>query len=140
LIYPDTSFVVSLYLDEARSQRAQRLRRASSERFALTELHQAEWAHVLGQNVLRKRISPSQAQAVQRAMEDDLAAGVWAVLPLPPRAVARCQELALQFAHRLPIRILDTLHVASAIELAASRFCTWDRQQSALARAAGLST
>jgi predicted nucleic acid-binding protein len=41
---------------------------------------------------------------------------------------------------RLGNRTLDTLHVASALELKAERFWTFDDRQAKLARAAGLRT
>jgi len=39
-----------------------------------------------------------------------------------------------------PRRDLDTLHVASALELKAERFWTFDERQKRLARAVGLKT
>jgi predicted nucleic acid-binding protein len=48
--------------------------------------------------------------------------------------------LALRDAARLGLRTLDTLHVASTLELKADRFWTFDERQKKLARAAGLKT
>lgn len=58
--------------------------------------------------------------------------------PLPDRALEVCAELALRHAARLGVRTLDTLHVASALELKAEFFWTFDTRQEKLALAAGL--
>jgi predicted nucleic acid-binding protein len=57
---------------------------------------------------------------------------------LPDRAFDLCTTLAQQHGARLGIRTLDTLHVASALELKSDRFWTFDQRQAKLALAAGL--
>lgn len=53
-------------------------------------------------------------------------------------AFDRCIQLAKQHGTRIGMTTLDTLHVASALELGAERFWTFDERQVKLARAAGL--
>jgi predicted nucleic acid-binding protein len=50
----------------------------------------------------------------------------------------RCVQLTQRYASRVALRTLDTLHVASALELGAERFWTFDERQAKLAKAAGL--
>lgn len=70
--------------------------------------------------------------------EKDRADGVWVDASLPELALEVCAQLARRHAARLGTRTLDTLHVASALELKAKRFWTFDERQARLARAAGL--
>jgi predicted nucleic acid-binding protein len=46
----------------------------------------------------------------------------------------------MKFGPQLGTRTLDTLHVASALELGASEFWTFDQRQQKLAKAVGLAT
>ncbi len=57
---------------------------------------------------------------------------------MPELAFERCIELAKQYATRLGMATFDMLHVASALELGAERFWTFDERQAKLARAVGL--
>jgi predicted nucleic acid-binding protein len=58
--------------------------------------------------------------------------------PLADAVFDRCVQLTQQYASRVAMRTLDTLHVASALELGAERFWTFDERQAKLARAVGL--
>jgi predicted nucleic acid-binding protein len=49
-----------------------------------------------------------------------------------------CTDLARRYAPNLGMRVLDTLHVASALELKAERFWTFDERQAKLAKAQGM--
>jgi predicted nucleic acid-binding protein len=49
-------------------------------------------------------------------------------------------ESAFELCARLGVRSLDTLHVASALELRAEGFWTFDERQKRLARAVGVKT
>jgi predicted nucleic acid-binding protein len=59
---------------------------------------------------------------------------------VPESAVEVCAQLARRYGARLGLRALDTLHVASALELKAKRSWTFDERQKRLARVAGLKT
>jgi predicted nucleic acid-binding protein len=59
---------------------------------------------------------------------------------MPESAFDVCPQLARRYAAKLGLRTLDTLHVASALELKAERFWTFDDRQKKLARAVGLKT
>jgi predicted nucleic acid-binding protein len=138
-VYADTSFVVSLYLSDHHSTEAQR-RMASRPLVWLTPLHAAEWIHAIERHVFQKHLSRRAAQQVYAEFERDRAAGVWIEASLPESAFDVCAQLARRHAARLGNRTLDTLHVASALDLKAQRFWTFDERQARLARAEGLST
>lgn len=105
-----------------------------------TPLHNAEWAHVLGQHVFRGQLSPSEASRMDGKLEDHKAAGQWKMIPVPENAFDLCVGLARRYGAELGIRALDSLHVACALELKAERFWTFDERQARLARAEGLKT
>jgi predicted nucleic acid-binding protein len=103
-------------------------------------LHLSEWAHAIGQHVFQRKMSASEAQAVQRKMEQDRKSGLWVEVEMPPLAWQTCAELARRHGSRLGTRTVDALHVATALQLKAERFWTFDDRQIKLARAAGLKT
>jgi hypothetical protein len=51
-----------------------------------------------------------------------------------------CTQLAERHAAKLGVHTLNTLHVASAMELKAEKFWTFDDRQAKLAVAVGLKT
>jgi predicted nucleic acid-binding protein len=133
-IYADTSFLVSLYVPDRHSAEAQR-RLAARPLVWLTALHRAEFTHAVYQHVFRRKMSAAEAQQVLRHLEEDRVAGVWREADLPEMALERSADLARKHGGRLGVRTLDSLHVASALELKSERFWTFDRRQSKLAQA-----
>jgi predicted nucleic acid-binding protein len=138
-IYADTSFFVSLYLPDRHSSEALR-RIGSHPQIWLTPLHRAEWAHAISQHVFRREISAAEAKQINRDLERDRKAGIWMEADLPESAWESCAELARRHGARLGIRTLDSLHVASALELGAKTFWTFDERQAKLAAVGGLPT
>ena len=138
-IYADTSFLVSLYVPDRHSAEAQR-RLAAQPPVWLTALHRAEFTHAVYQHVFQRKMSSAEAQEVLHAMEEDRAAGVWREADLPEMALERSADFARKHGARLGVRTLDSLHVASALELEAERFWTFDERQSKLAELEHLKT
>lgn len=136
-VYADTSFLVSLYLEDSHSSEADRLM-ASHARPWLTPLHRAEWAHAIERQVFQKLLSRHEAREIYAQFEKDFEDWVWAGVALPEQAFELCAQLARRHAARLGTRTLDALHVASALELKAEKFWTFDERQARLARAVGL--
>jgi predicted nucleic acid-binding protein len=138
-IYADTSFFVSLYLTDRHTVDVER-RLRSRPSLWMTPLHVAEWTHAIEQHVFRKAISRSEADRLLQRFQEHRARNLWREAPLPDRAFEVCAQLAHRHAARLGVRTLDTLHVASALELKAEHFWTFDDRQAKLAVAAGLNT
>ncbi|MFZ0313857.1 MAG: type II toxin-antitoxin system VapC family toxin [Candidatus Korobacteraceae bacterium] len=136
-IYADSSLFVSLYLPDRHFTQAQRLE-AQHARVWLTPLHRAELANSVAQQLFMKKISAEQAQKILREFQGDREARFWMEVPLADTVFDRCMQLTQQYASRVALRTLDTLHVAIALELGAERFWTFDERQAKLARAAGL--
>ncbi len=138
-VYADTSFLVSLYLPDPHSVEAERLM-ASSRGVWLTPLNVAEWTHAIEQQVFRKASTRAQADLVHNRFAQHRASGMWMEVSVPDTAFTLCATLALRHAAKLGLRTLDTLHVATALELKARRFWTFDERQRRLAHAEGLKT
>jgi predicted nucleic acid-binding protein len=138
-IYADTSFLVSLYIPDKHSPHVER-QMASNPAVWLTPLHVAEWTHAVEQQVFRRVASRSEADLVYERFQQHRDSNLWIEVALPESAFELCAQLARRHAARLGVRTLDTLHVASALELRAESFWTFDNRQKKLARAAGLKT
>ncbi len=123
-----------------RHSRAAVQRMASRPRLWLTPLHNAEWIHAVERQVFQKNLSLFETQQIYAEFDRDRGSGVWVEVALPESALAVCCDLGRRYAARLGNRTLDTLHVASALELKARIFWTFDERQAKLARAAGLKT
>ena len=97
-----------------------------------TPLHVADLTHAIEQHVFRGAISRGEA--------DNIAPSLWVEVGVPALAFEVSEQLARRHVARLGGRTLDALHVASALELKAERFWTFDERQAKLARAEGLTT
>lgn len=138
-IYADTSFFVSIYLPDRHTSEVER-RLNSRPSLWMTPLHVVECAHAIEQHVFRKAITRSEADRALQRFHEFRARHLWKEVALPDQAFTVCAQLAERHAARLGVRTLDTLHVASALELRAERFWTFDERQAKLALAAGLKT
>jgi predicted nucleic acid-binding protein len=136
-IYADTSFLVSLYLPDAHTLEAQR-RITQPQPLWFSPLHHAEATHAILQQVFRGSITTREAQQILKQLEQDLSSNLWEYTDVPDGVFETCIQLARKHAARLGVRTLDTLHVASAPELKAKDFWTFDERKSKLAPAEGL--
>ncbi|MGH9405550.1 MAG: type II toxin-antitoxin system VapC family toxin [Terriglobia bacterium] len=138
-VYADTSFFASLYLRDIHSPDVWR-RMNRKPAVWLTALHRAELTHAIERHVFLHAISPAEAEQVHAAFQRDRENGVWAECPVSEGAFETCSELGRRHGADLGTRTLDALHVASALELRADSFWTFDKRQAALARVVGLQT
>lgn len=128
--YFDTGVLLKLYLPEPRADEAVAFVKESVNVPPLTLLHELEMRSALRQKYGRGEITGLECEGVLLQMAEDLDAGVHGkVAVIWPEVFATAETLC---------RSLDTLHVALAIELGATEFCTFDQRQSQMARAAGI--
>jgi len=85
-------------------------------------------------------VTPQNAVQAHVQFVSDEAANLWRQAPLPENAFELCADLARRYGPKFGMRTLDTLHVASALELKAERFWTFDERQAKLAKAQGMKT
>ena len=137
IVYADSSFFVSIYLEDTHSHAAENLV-DSGARIWFSRLHYAECTHAIAQQVFQKNISAMVAQQAHLDLEGDRAAGLWVVTELPETSFELCADLARRYGSRLGVRTLDSLHVACALQLKAQQFWTFDERQARLAKAVGL--
>lgn len=136
-VYADSSLFVSLYLRDAHFGEA--LRRIGEGHWIwFTPLHRVEWEHAVAQHLFRQVMSPDQAESVYLAFESDREQGLWVQAEMPAATFETAIEVARKHVAHVGGRTLDTLHVASALELGAERFWTFDDRQAKLASAVGL--
>jgi predicted nucleic acid-binding protein len=136
-IYADTSFFASVYLRDGHTPEAL-LHMSKRPRIWLTPLHKIELAHAIGQKAFRREISAPVADGVYRNLAQDCDSGLWHLVDLPSAVFDTGIVLARSHVPSLCTRTFDTLHVASALELKAQNFWTFDDRQAKLAKAAGL--
>jgi len=137
-IYADTSFLVSLYSLDANSAAAVRTMQASPADRFLTSLGELEVVNALELRILRKEISPEQAQSSFHDFEKHLREGIFQVRGFVDTFFERALQLSRQTTAKLGTRTADLLHVAAALELGVDYLYSFDQQQRRLAKAVRL--
>ncbi len=138
-IYADTSVLFSLYVTDANSPKADAWRQANPVPLDFTGVHRIELRNALGLAVFQQRLTPAESAAAWQAVEQDLASGALVAKPdLWGRLVREAELLAEHHTPDIGSRSLDVLHVAAALVLGATEFCTLDTRQARLAQLAGL--
>lgn len=136
--YADTSFLVSLYVQDANSVRAAGLAPGLLPLF-ITPLGEHELRNAIRLCVFRRQITSAQREKALQELENDKTAGVLHAAPLDwPRVLKHAETLGRLHTETLGMRGMDVLHVASAMALRAKRFATFDERQKELAAQSGL--
>ncbi len=137
--YADTSFLCSVYMQDANSAAANK--RMQSQLFPLpwTELHELELKNAFRCRVFRKEITRTAKDASLKALQVDLAEEILEWESTVWSSVWReSMQLSLLHTEAIGNRTLDILHVATALVLGKTEFLTFDARQAALAKIAGL--
>jgi predicted nucleic acid-binding protein len=138
IVYADTSFLFSLYVPDANSSAAAATVKRIKPPLLATDFAEFELTNALNGRIFRKDLRASEEQAVLLAFSKDVHAGVIRIVPISAAMFAHARRIARTHTRLLGTRALDVLHVASALTLRASSFCTFDKNQARLARALGL--
>ncbi len=137
--YFDTGVLLKLYLPEPRAAEAVAFLNASPGKPPINNLHELEMRSALRQKVGRGELTQSECDALIAQVESDLTTGVHDRVTVSwPDVFATAEALSTAHGVGTLCRSLDTLHVALALELGATEFCTFDLRQSRMAAAAGL--
>lgn len=138
-IYADTSVLFSLYVTDANSPKADVWRQANPVPLDFTGLHRVELRNALGLAVFQQRLTLAESRAAWLEIERDLASGLlMATQDLWERIFREAESLVEIHTPTTGSRSLDILHVAAAMRLGATDFCTLDTRQAKLAQAVGL--
>jgi predicted nucleic acid-binding protein len=131
--YADTSFLVSLYTPDTHSEAAAVELVKTELPLLLTSFGELELTNALQLRIFRKEITLSKMKASLALFRSDLSAGVYFLKPLSEPIFERALRLARKHTRLLGTRTLDILHVASALDLKAKTFYTFDQRQKKLA-------
>lgn len=136
-VYADTSFLVSLYVQDANSAKAV-ARVGKLLPLVLTPLLQHELRNALRLCVFRRQITTAQREQALRDLEQDIEDGVLHEMPLDwAKAFQYAEILGRDHTEKTGGRGMDILHVASAQALQVKRFITFDDRQRELAKQVG---
>jgi hypothetical protein len=100
----------------------------------LSTFAQLEVVNALQLQHFRKQMTAKETWMTLEAFDDDLRSGRFEVRMIPESVYPRARRLALQTTARLGTRTSDLFHIASALELRADGFFSFDKQQRALAK------
>ena len=143
--FPDTSFLFALYHDQVNSDRADRRLRSLTEpllvsSLLLLEFRQSVRFHTaLHRHDRTKGLSGNVGTGILIALDRDLTAGLLHQYSVEWVAVHGIAE-RLSALHTLAgrHRLMDILHVSTALHLGAKEFLTFDENQKRLALKEGL--
>ena len=139
MTYADTSFVVSLYVEDGNTATAKNYFSRNPEPICQTIFSKSEALHALRILAFQKRIASPEMTRALLQFERDETEGFFNSVPVDSEDLfRRTTQLSNRHTVEFGVRYLDTLHVASALLLKANRFLTFDARQGKLARAVGL--
>jgi predicted nucleic acid-binding protein len=136
--YADTSLLVSLYVFDSNSARAAAQIKRVNLPVWLTAFGEIELTNAFHLRIFRRELRLAQVRVAQALFRKDMEGGVFELRNLTPQVFERAKLIAQKHTPRLGTRTLDLLHVASALELEADTFLTFDHRQNELAKAEGL--
>ena len=139
-VYADTSFLYSLYVQQAHSARASAyMAEGGSLPLPLTTLGRFELFNAIRLSVFRRQLAPRAATMDLQTIEGDIRAGVLELIACDwPAVHADAERLSSKHTTRKGHRSMDLLHVATAISLGTADFLTFDQNQAKLAITEGL--
>jgi predicted nucleic acid-binding protein len=137
--YFDTGVLLKLYLPEPRAAEAVSFVNASPGKPPVNIPHELEMRSALRQKAGRGELTQIECETLIAQVESDLTASVHERVAVSwPDVFATAESLSAAHGISTLCRSLDTLHVALALELGATEFCTFDLRQARMAAAAGL--
>lgn len=143
--FPDTSFLCALYRTQVNSGRADHFMAGLDGALGVSSLLLLEFRQSvrlqirLHLNDSTKGFAQAEGQQMLNDLQIDLNAGLLTTIPVDWAAVHQRAE-ALSSVRTLTAghRLADILHVATALQLGATEFLTFDANQRKLAEAEGL--
>jgi len=129
----DASTFAKRYVEENGSQLVDDICQEASE-LSLSVLCVPEIISALNRRIREKRLSREDYIAVKQSLSDDVRDAV--IINLTPEVIATSTSLL----EASPLRAMDALHIACALESGADLFVSSDKKQITAARKAGLET
>lgn len=137
--YPDTSFLVSLYLDDQNGEVATTYAEEHGGPLLFTPLVRIEMANAFRLWQFRKILTAAKVRSIFRDVAEDVAGGFLRETPVAwADLLIAAEQLSARYTPRTGNRTLDILHVAAAEALGAKQFLSFDQRQRKLAERTGL--
>lgn len=143
--YPDTSFLCALYRLQANSAEAAAYFAAMPGPLEVTTLLLYEFRQAVRFQIRLRRhdsdkgYSRTEGMKMLADLKVDLISGDVITIPAPwPQIHLAAERLSELYTEASGHRFMDILHVATAIELGARAFLTFDENQKKLAESEGL--
>lgn len=137
--YADSSFLVSIYVDDEHTKLAQTYLSKNPRPLYLTPFSKSETQHALRLLAFRKIISPEVATRCLLTFDEDQEEGLYGMARIEGGDLfQKAAQLSHRHALELGVRYLDMLHVASALLAKGTCFLTFDARQRKLAKVVGL--
>ena len=139
VIYADTSFLFSLYAQDANTAQAGKIAAAINNPLVFTPLQRHELRNAFRLSLFRREISTSECQHLLSLVETDTKMGVLVETPISwSELYSQAETLSATHTQNLGTRGFDVLHVAAAVTLGTQHFLTFDARQKSLATKARL--
>lgn len=139
LVSADTSFLFSIYSSNEHSARALRFLRRLEQPIVISVINEYEIQTAHRYTEFLGDIGEGQASVFIAQFERDVLDGRITIHEIDlPAVFARAKSLAASYTAAMGARSFDLLHIASALELGAEKFLTFDRIQQKVAMAEGL--
>lgn len=135
-LYLDTSALAKWYLNEPRSEDFEAFIREQREA-AISRLTVVELRCLLARRRRARELTKAIESRVFASFEKDIGAGFLHVHPVADQHVVAASGLIARL-RRFPLRTLDALHLAIALETRCRRLATADRTMAGAGKAAGL--
>jgi predicted nucleic acid-binding protein len=145
IAFPETSFLCALYRRQDNTETALTTRAAMKEPLHVSSLvlfefrQSVRWQTWLHRKDAAKGYGEREGAKMLADLQSDMDAGLVQIVPVDWAKVhSTAERLSAQHTGKGGHRGFDILHVATALELDAKVFLTFDTRQSALAKAMGL--
>jgi len=129
----DSSAFAKRYVDEPGSEAVESLCAAATE-LALSIVCIPEIISALNRRVRERSLSARQYEVAKENMSDDIRDAV--IVNLTPQVITTCTTIL----ETSPVRAMDALHIACAVQWGAELFVSADKRQVSAAKKAGLRT
>lgn len=145
IVYPDTSFLCAIYREQNNSHRVDAWKAGFPGPLSISSLLLLEFRQSIRFQMRlfakdrSKRFSKIEATAMLRSLNSDLASEVFRIVAPDWADVHRiAEELSGKYTQINGHRLVDILHVATALHFGAEQFLTFDAHQKRLAEAEGM--
>jgi predicted nucleic acid-binding protein len=143
--FASTSFLCALYQQQDNSHLADAFVARSSDPIHASSLVIFEFRQSARFQVFRHSkdratgFSKREANQMLAVLQQNIVSGIITVIPVDwPEVHSTAERLSAEYTTLAGHRALDILHVATALQVHAEQLLTFDGNQSALARSAGL--